>query len=79
MPIPFIMPKFDMDQENATVVAWMKNEGDRIEYDDPVLTLRRTKLPLTYLPRPADPGSDQRQTGRCGARNDCDRLYSETG
>ncbi|MCK7483225.1 MAG: hypothetical protein M0C28_43875 [Candidatus Moduliflexus flocculans] len=28
MPIPFIMPKFDMDQEKATIVSWSKAGGD---------------------------------------------------
>ena len=52
MPIPFIMPKFDMDQEKATIVAWMKNEGDRIEYDDPVLTVETDKVAID-VPAPA--------------------------
>ena len=37
MPTPLIMPKFDMDQETATVVEWLKNDGDHIELDESVL------------------------------------------
>lgn len=52
MPIAFIMPKFDMDQEKATVVAWLKQEGDQIEYDDPVLTVETDKVAID-VPAPA--------------------------
>lgn len=52
MPIPFIMPKFDMDQENATVVEWLKEEGDHIELDEPVLTVETDKVAIE-VPAPA--------------------------
>lgn len=52
MPVPFIMPKFDMDQENATVVEWIKNEGDKIELDEPVLTVETDKVAIE-VPAPA--------------------------
>jgi pyruvate/2-oxoglutarate dehydrogenase complex dihydrolipoamide acyltransferase (E2) component len=31
MPVPFIMPKFDMDQEKATIISWSKKEGDLVK------------------------------------------------
>lgn len=52
MPVPFIMPKFDMDQENATVVEWLKDEGDSIELDEPVLTVETDKVAIE-VPAPA--------------------------
>jgi pyruvate dehydrogenase E2 component (dihydrolipoyllysine-residue acetyltransferase) len=52
MPTPFIMPKFDMDQENATVLTWMKQEGDQVEYDEPVLTVETDKVAID-VPAPA--------------------------
>lgn len=31
MPIPFIMPKMDMDQETVVINEWLKKEGDMVE------------------------------------------------
>lgn len=52
MPTPFIMPKFDMDQETATVVEWLKNDGDHIELDESVLTVETDKVAIE-VPAPA--------------------------
>ena len=52
MSVPFIMPKFDMDQEDATVVEWIKKEGDKIELDEPVLTVETDKVAIE-VPAPA--------------------------
>ncbi len=52
MPTPFIMPKFDMDQENATIVEWLKEEGDQVEIDEPVLTVETDKVAIE-VPSPA--------------------------
>ena len=52
MPTPFIMPKFDMDQENATIVEWLKNEGDHVELDESVLTVETDKVAIE-VPSPA--------------------------
>jgi pyruvate dehydrogenase E2 component (dihydrolipoamide acetyltransferase) len=52
MPTPFIMPKFDMDQENATILEWLKNEGDQVELDEPVLTVETDKVAIE-VPSPA--------------------------
>jgi len=44
MPTPFIMPKMDMDQEVVTIIAWLKNEGDRIEKGEPVVEVETDKI-----------------------------------
>jgi pyruvate dehydrogenase E2 component (dihydrolipoamide acetyltransferase) len=46
MPTPFIMPKFDMDQETATVVEWLKQEGDHIEKYEEVLIVETDKVAI---------------------------------
>jgi pyruvate dehydrogenase E2 component (dihydrolipoamide acetyltransferase) len=52
MPVPFIMPKFDMDQEKATIISWSKKEGDFIKFDETVLTVETEKVAID-VPAPA--------------------------
>ncbi len=52
MPIPFIMPKFDMDQEKATIVSWSKAEGERVKADETVLVVETEKVAID-VPCPA--------------------------
>jgi len=52
MPTAFFMPKFDMDQEAATVVRWIKGEGDLVEQDEPVLLVETDKVAIE-VPSPA--------------------------
>lgn len=52
MPTPFIMPKFDMDQEKATIISWSKQEGDHVEFDETVLTVETEKVAID-VPAPA--------------------------
>ncbi len=52
MPVPFIMPKFDMDQEKATIISWSKQEGDFVKYDESVLTVETEKVAID-VPAPA--------------------------
>jgi pyruvate dehydrogenase E2 component (dihydrolipoamide acetyltransferase) len=52
MPTPFIMPKFDMDQEKATIISWSKKEGDHVEFDESVLTVETEKVAID-VPAPA--------------------------
>ena len=52
MPVPFIMPKFDMDQEKATIIAWSKKEGDLVKFDESVLTVETEKVAID-VPAPA--------------------------
>lgn len=46
MPLPFIMPKFDMDQEKATIASWEKQEGDFVRADETVLTVETDKVAI---------------------------------
>ncbi len=46
MPIAFIMPKVDMDQEKATIISWLKNEGDFIKMDETVLVVETEKVAI---------------------------------
>jgi pyruvate dehydrogenase E2 component (dihydrolipoamide acetyltransferase) len=52
MPFPFIMPKFDMDQEKATIISWSKNEGDFIKFDETALVVETEKVAID-VPAPA--------------------------
>ena len=52
MPVPFIMPKFDMDQEKATIVSWIKKEGEFIKLDEEVLVVETDKVAID-VPAPA--------------------------
>ncbi len=46
MPIPFIMPKVDMDQEKATIISWEKSEGDLVKQDETVLIVETEKVAI---------------------------------
>jgi len=39
-----IMPRFGMTQEDATIVRWIKNEGDRVEAGDPICEVTTDKI-----------------------------------
>jgi pyruvate dehydrogenase E2 component (dihydrolipoamide acetyltransferase) len=52
MPVSFIMPKFDMDQEKATISSWCKKEGDFVKFDETVLTVETEKVAID-VPAPA--------------------------
>ncbi len=43
MAVPVIMPKLEMAQETSTVVEWLKQEGDRVEEGEPLLTVETDK------------------------------------
>ena len=43
MAVPVIMPKLEMAQETATVVEWLKQEGDRVEQGEPLLVVETDK------------------------------------
>jgi len=44
MPIPFIMPKMDMDQETVTIIEWLKNEGQLVQKGEPVIMIETDKI-----------------------------------
>ncbi len=52
MPVPFIMPKFDMDQEKAVIISWCKKEGDFVKFEESVLTVETEKVAID-VPAPA--------------------------
>ena len=52
MPIPFIMPKVDMDQEKATIISWLKQNGDPVKQDETVLEVETEKVAMD-IPAPA--------------------------
>ncbi len=52
MPVPFIMPKFDMDQEKAIIISWSKKEGDFVNFEESVLTVETEKVAID-VPAPA--------------------------
>ena len=44
MAVPVIMPKLEMAQETATVVEWLKREGEPVEKGEPLLTVETDKV-----------------------------------
>ena len=44
MVTPVIMPKFGMAQEEATIVRWYKQEGERVEQGEPLLEVMTDKV-----------------------------------
>jgi pyruvate dehydrogenase E2 component (dihydrolipoamide acetyltransferase) len=46
MATPIIMPKFEMTQEDGTVVAWLKQEGDTVEKGEPILEVETDKVTM---------------------------------
>jgi len=46
MATPFIMPKVEMAQEAATVLQWLKREGEHVEKGEPVLVVETDKVSL---------------------------------
>jgi len=46
MATPVIMPKIEMAQEKATVIEWLKKEGDQVEKGDPLLEVETDKVTM---------------------------------
>jgi pyruvate dehydrogenase E2 component (dihydrolipoamide acetyltransferase) len=46
MSTAVIMPKLEMSQETATVVEWLKAEGERVEKGEPLLTVETDKVTI---------------------------------
>jgi len=44
MPVAVIMPKLEMSQETATVIEWLKGEGDSVAKGEPLLTVETDKV-----------------------------------
>ncbi len=41
-----IMPKVDMDQENGTLVEWLKQEGDTVKKGEPLFVILTAKATI---------------------------------
>jgi len=46
MVTPVIVPKLGMTMEEATVIRWLKAEGDRVEKDEPLLEIMTEKVDM---------------------------------
>lgn len=46
MPVPIIMPKFSMTQEEGRVMTWLAAEGDVVEKGDPLLEVETDKVTM---------------------------------
>jgi pyruvate dehydrogenase E2 component (dihydrolipoamide acetyltransferase) len=46
MATPVIMPKFEMSQETALVIEWLKDEGDQVEKGEPLLSVETDKVTM---------------------------------
>ncbi len=44
MAIPVIMPKLEMTQETATIIEWLKQEGEEVEKGEPLLVVETDKI-----------------------------------
>ena len=44
MAVPVIMPKLEMSQETATVIEWLRQEGEHVEKGKPLLTVETDKV-----------------------------------
>ena len=46
MPVPVIMPKFGMTQEDGTIIRWLKESGDQVEKGEPILEVQTDKVDM---------------------------------
>lgn len=46
MPTKVIMPKFGMSQEIATVIEWLKAEGDTVKKGEPIMNVETDKVTM---------------------------------
>lgn len=44
MPVPFIIPKMDMDQESVVIAQWLKKEGDYVNKGEVVILVETDKI-----------------------------------
>ena len=40
------MPKNGMDMTEGTIIRWLKNEGDRVEKDQPIMEIETDKITM---------------------------------
>ena len=41
---PIVMPKMGESIAEATIIRWLKNEGDRVEKDEPIVEIATDKV-----------------------------------
>ena len=46
MATPVIMPKLEMSQEKATVIEWLKQDGQEVQKGEPLLTVETDKVTI---------------------------------
>lgn len=46
MATPVVMPKLEMSQETATVIAWLKQDGQEVQKGEPLLTVETDKVTI---------------------------------
>ena len=46
MPIPVIMPKFEMSQETGQIVSWYKKEGDAVKKGEAIFSVETDKVTM---------------------------------
>ncbi|WP_448605212.1 dihydrolipoamide acetyltransferase family protein [Thermoflexus hugenholtzii] len=46
MPVPVIMPKFEMAQESGKVLRWLKQEGEAVAKGEPILEVETDKVAM---------------------------------
>ena len=48
------LPQWGMGMQEATVIKWLKNEGDQVKKGDPVVEVESSKVCLLYTSDAAD-------------------------
>lgn len=46
MAVELYMPKNGMDMTEGTLIRWLKNEGDRVEKDEPIIEIETDKISM---------------------------------
>ena len=46
MPVPVIMPKFGMTQEDGTIIRWLKESGEPVEKGEAILEVQTDKVDM---------------------------------
>jgi pyruvate dehydrogenase E2 component (dihydrolipoyllysine-residue acetyltransferase) len=46
-PVPILLPKWGMNMVEATIVAWLKAVGERVETGEPLVSVETDKVEAT--------------------------------
>ena len=52
MPVPIVMPQLGESVAEGTIIEWLKQEGDRVQKDEPILAISTEKVDAE-IPAPA--------------------------